>query len=143
MKNYIIQVKIPDGLEKSEQIEEALEKYVKGILNNPGTFEVFDSFQSRSSAFQSTNNKPFYLTRFCSIDNMNAYLYAFISNFDFNHEIGEYFVEVTADDKFNPNGKFYPRVLTHHSDKTSENEEGDIRIVGLDYIVKGGATNEN
>lgn len=142
--NYIIPVRPMKDHEHSEQFEEALKKFVTKRIGYNNTFEVFNSVDSRTDALQQGKKHHFDNVRFCTTVPKNCYPGASFSGaIDFNHEIGTYFIEVSADEKFDATGAFYPRIFTQHNKITPENRSSNMQVVGLDYIVKGELKDEN
>ena len=143
---YIIPVKVLEDYEHSKQFEEALKKFIDERAGYFNTFEIFDSINTRTRAFYPYGDKRhnFDYVRFCTTDPRNCYEGATFSGaFDFDSDLDTYFIEVSADDKFNASGAFYPRAFTQHNKRNPENKSTNVQIVGIDYIVKGELKDEN
>lgn len=128
---YIIPVKIPNySVLNSIDIEkrkEVVEPFINSIVNKPDSFEVHeDKYELQKVVYN-----EFY--RYYTIDKLYCYKDAKILRYDFNYDINTFFIVVEADENFNPSGVFYFRAI-----KTELVDElSTIKIVGIDYIVKG------
>lgn len=141
---YVIPVKPMKEHEHSEQFEEALKKFVKKRINYANTFEVFTSINARTEALHQGRRHNVDNVRFCTTESRNCYPGASFSGLiDFNHELGTYFIEVSADEKFDASGAFYPRIFGQHNRKNPKNQSDNLQVVALDYIVKGELKDEN
>lgn len=124
---YIIEVYVQESIKDLESFEKALRKFLDTRMNYPNTFEVHGNKYALYNEVYTGN-----MVRFCTTQFDYCYPLAKISGYDFNSEIGKYFIAIDADEKFKTGGVFYPRILANADETHKVNE-----IVGLDYIVKG------
>ena len=124
---YIIEVYVQKSIKDLESFEKALRKFLDARMDYPTTFEVHGNKYALYNEVYTGN-----MVRFCTTNPDYCYSLAKISGYDFNSEIGKYFIAIEADEKFKTGGVFYPRILAN-TDETHRVSE----IVGLDYIVKG------
>lgn len=134
---YIIPVYVQnefDTVEKMKVFEDALSIFIKHRLHKMNAFEVHDSKFDQQRELCGDNK----ILRFCTTNMRFCYLGASIVGYDFNSEIGTYFLEVEADENFKATGTFCPRFLIHR-----DSPEFGGQVVGLDYIVKGVELSDN
>lgn len=133
---YIIPVYVYNEINNPEDLkvfESSLLSFVKHAMDIPNMFELHED---KDSVRHEVYDKG--MLRRCTTKPELCYPVAIITNYDFNSEIGTYFLEVDADENFKSSGVFYPRLLV-----SNPLDKKHMRITGLDYIVKGMGTNDN
>lgn len=133
---YVIPVYVRTDIESLEDLklfETAMGAFIGHRLGIPNTFEVHgNKFAMQHEVYGDEK-----VLRICTTDIKFCYPGASITNYDFNSEIGTYFLEIEADENFKSGGTFCPRLLVA---KDSMDKVG--QVVGLDYIVKGMEIND-
>lgn len=126
---YIVPLYVPVDIENYSDFEKQLKTFIDARINKEYTFEIHDN---KFDLYNRVYCRD--LDRFCSTIIRYCHPDAVISGYDFDSKIKSYFIEVFTDTKFKATGIFCPRIImdkeTHKIDK----------IVGFDYIVKGGET---
>ena len=125
MKEFIIEIKRPEGLDPylfSDGLRRFFDEYV---ANGASQFEIFQSLECRKNLY----NGGISLSRYSTIELKNTVVGTKLNKCDLNPSIDSYYASVMVDDsiEFDARGKFVTRSAVCNN---------YIRILAIDYVLK-------